>query len=44
MRAEVPSEQLPVLCRAVSMPAFARGIPLDSAWSLGASGINEIAL
>ncbi len=40
----LPDEQLAELCRAVPKPVYARGIPLQSAWGLGASGINEISL
>jgi hypothetical protein len=39
---ELPGGELEELCRSVSMPVYARGIPLESAWGLGASGINEI--
>jgi mutator protein MutT len=39
---ELPGEELEELCRSVSIPVYARGIPLESAWGLGASGINEI--
>jgi mutator protein MutT len=39
---ELPGEELEELCRSVSMPVYARGIPLEPAWGLGASGINEI--
>jgi mutator protein MutT len=39
---ELPDEQVEELCRSVPMPVYARGIPLQSAWGLGASGINEI--
>ncbi len=41
---ELPGEQIEALCRSVSMPVYARGIPLESAWAMGASGINEISL
>jgi 8-oxo-dGTP diphosphatase len=30
------------LCGAVAVPVFARGIGLEQAWALGASGLNEI--
>jgi mutator protein MutT len=41
---ELPDAQIADLCRSVPMPVYARGIPLESAWGLGASGINEISL
>ena len=41
---KLPDEQLEELCRSVSMPVYARGIPLESAWAMGASGSNEISL
>ena len=34
--------ELVALCDAVPVPVFARGIGLDQAWALGASGCNEI--
>jgi hypothetical protein len=34
--------ELAALCRLVSVPVFARGIGLEQAWALGASGINEL--
>jgi mutator protein MutT len=42
MRDELPDAQLVSLCQAVPLPVFVRSIPLEAAWSLGASGINEI--
>jgi 8-oxo-dGTP diphosphatase len=32
------------LCRTVTVPVFARGLPLQTAWSLGASGVNEVRI
>lgn len=37
----LPSK-LAALCKLVSVPVYARGLPLDEAWSLGASGSNDI--
>jgi 8-oxo-dGTP diphosphatase len=34
--------ELAALCDAIPVPVFARGIGLDQAWALGASGRNEI--
>ena len=31
------------LCRLVAVPIFARGIELEAAWALGATGLNEIS-
>jgi mutator protein MutT len=42
MRGELPDAQLESLCEAVPLPVFVRSIPLEVAWSLGASGISEI--
>jgi hypothetical protein len=33
---------LAALCRLVSVPVYARGLALEAAWVLGASGLNEI--
>ncbi len=44
MVSELPDEQIAELCRSVPKPVYVRGIPLQSAWGLGASGINEISL
>lgn len=33
---------LAALCDAVAVPVFARGVPLERAWALGASGINAM--
>jgi mutator protein MutT len=41
---ELSDEQIAELCRSVPKPVYVRGIPLQSAWGLGASGINEISL
>jgi len=41
---ELPDAQIVELCRSVPLPVYVRGIPLESAWGLGASGINEISL
>jgi mutator protein MutT len=42
MRGQVPDADLVSLCEEVPLPVFARRIPLEVAWSLGASGVNEI--
>jgi mutator protein MutT len=42
MRGELPDTQLVSLCETVPLPVFVRRVPLEVAWSLGASGINEI--
>jgi mutator protein MutT len=39
----VADGDLAALCAAVPVPLFARGIELEGAWALGASGVNEIA-
>jgi len=35
--------ELAALCASIPMPVYARGIALETAWVLGASGVNEIA-
>lgn len=35
--------ELAALCRSVSVPVYARGLALEEAWGLGASGLNELA-
>jgi hypothetical protein len=42
MRGELPDTQIVSLCESVPLPVFVRRVPLEVAWSLGASGINEI--
>ena len=42
MRRALPPGELVGLCGLVSIPVFARGIELEQAWALGASGVNEI--
>jgi hypothetical protein len=35
--------ELAALCESVSVPVYARGLALEEAWILGASGTNEIS-
>ena len=42
MRSELPNPVLVSLCEAALLPVFVRNVALEVAWSLGASGINEI--
>ena len=42
MRGEVSREALAALCESVPIPVYARGLDLYEAWSLGATGTNEI--
>jgi mutator protein MutT len=42
MRKAIADEALAALCGAVAVPVFARGISLEQAWALGASGVNEM--
>jgi 8-oxo-dGTP diphosphatase len=42
MRAALAGEALAALCWAVSVPVYARGVELEAAWELGASGVSEI--
>jgi hypothetical protein len=41
LSAVLPSAKLATLCQLVSTPVYARGLALEEAWALGASGINE---
>jgi len=43
LRGVLGDGELTVLCDSVSVPVFARGMELEQAWALGASGCNEIA-
>ena len=40
-RAALPDDELVALCAAARVPVFARGIPLEHAWQLGATGISD---
>ena len=42
MREALADSQLAALCGTVPIPVFARGIALEEAWVLGATGLNEI--
>jgi mutator protein MutT len=42
MRAEVPAAELESLCSRLAVPVYARGIDVEQAWALGATGINSI--
>jgi len=42
LRNELGCGELAALCGTVPVPVFARGLALDDAWALGASGLNEI--
>jgi 8-oxo-dGTP diphosphatase len=42
MRVALADDGLLALCDTVPTPVFARGIGLEQAWALGASGINEL--
>jgi mutator protein MutT len=42
VRGVLADAELNVLCGSVPVPVFARGIGLEQAWGLGASGLNEI--
>jgi hypothetical protein len=35
--------EISALCAAVSVPVYVRDLALEEAWTLGASGISEIA-
>jgi 8-oxo-dGTP diphosphatase len=42
LREALSPSELTALCHSLSVPVFARGIALEQAWALGASGLNEI--
>ena len=42
LRGEMANGELAALCAAVPVPVFARGLTLEEAWALGASGLNEM--
>jgi mutator protein MutT len=42
MRNALADSELVALCASVAVPVFARGIGVERAWALGASGLNEI--
>ena len=42
MRCAAPAEELGSLCEAVTQPVFVRGMELDAAWAVGASGISSL--
>jgi 8-oxo-dGTP diphosphatase len=42
MRTALADSRLAALCASVAVPVFARGIGIERAWKLGASGLNEI--
>jgi hypothetical protein len=41
---DLPRAKLAELCATVPLPVFARGIGLEVAWQLGASGANQIPI
>ena len=40
MRCEIPADDLRSLCDSVTKPVFVRGMALDAAWALGATGVS----
>jgi mutator protein MutT len=42
LRDVLAAGEIVALCRRVPVPVFVRGVALDEAWALGASGVNEI--
>jgi mutator protein MutT len=42
MRTALPNGGLGALCGSVTVPVYARGLEMEQAWALGASGLNEI--
>jgi mutator protein MutT len=43
MREPLPHDELRALCAGVDLPVYARGVALERAWALGATGVNLIA-
>ena len=42
MREALPHDELAALCAAVDAPVYARGLALERAWILGATGVNSM--
>jgi len=42
MQGALADEEVVALCARVAVPVFVRGLELERAWGLGASGVNEI--
>jgi mutator protein MutT len=42
MRAALADGDLAVLCGSMAVPVYARGLEMEQAWALGATGLNEI--
>jgi mutator protein MutT len=42
MRDALPHDELAALCAGVDLPVFARGVALERAWALGATGVNSM--
>jgi hypothetical protein len=43
MRKALSKQELAALCTGIDLPVFARGVALERAWELGASGVNSMA-
>jgi mutator protein MutT len=43
MREPLPHDELRALCAGMELPVYARGVALERAWALGATGVNSIA-
>jgi mutator protein MutT len=44
MRQALADGELAALCGSLAVPVFARGLTMEQAWALGASGLNEIGV
>ena len=42
MRCELPADELRFLCDSVAKPVFVRGMAMEAAWALGASGVSSL--
>ncbi len=42
MRRETPADDLQRLCQSVGIPVFVRGMELEAAWALGATGVSML--
>jgi len=42
MSEALPHDELAALCAGVDLPVFARGVALERAWKIGASGVNSM--
>jgi hypothetical protein len=42
LRTALAPVELAALCRSVAVPVYARGLELEAAWELGATGLSQL--